>query len=187
MRTSRSVLDHGRLGVAAVAAVVVLTPGGVPTTPSAAVSPTASVGGDERHYCTEDNLTYVRQGLIAWRRGIWSIHDMFAPDMVWRTEGSSVVAKEYRSKRQFLEEALTPFEARFTESDPFRPTRVRAMYCDNDTVIVVWDGRGTARDGRPYENTHAWFMKMRGGKVVETTSFSDSMAFDDLWKRVRPR
>jgi hypothetical protein len=31
-------------------------------------------------------------------------------------------------------------------------------------VIVLWDGRGTANDGQPYENSYAWFMKNRSDR-----------------------
>ena len=57
---------------------------------------------------------------------------------------------------------------------------------DGDTVIVLWDGRGVANDGQPYENSYAWFMTMRDGKVIDGTAFYDSISFNDLWTRVRP-
>ena len=81
----------------------------------------------------------------------------------------------------------TPFGARFTESEPFRPVTIRAIYADDDTVIAVWDGRGIANDGQPYENSYAWIMKLTDGKVVDGTAFYDSISFNDLWTRVRPR
>jgi hypothetical protein len=33
-------------------------------------------------------------------------------------------------------------------------------------VIVCGDGRGIANDGQPYENSYAWFMKLRDGKPM---------------------
>jgi hypothetical protein len=62
--------------------------------------------------------------------------------MVWRIEGHSAASKEYSSKQQFIEEVLAPFGARFTASGPFRPVTIRAIYADDDTVIVVWAGPG---------------------------------------------
>ncbi len=52
---------------------------------------------------------------------------------------------------------------------------------------IVWDGRGIALDGEPYQNSYAWFMKMRDGKVIDGTAFYDSISFNDLWTRVQPR
>jgi uncharacterized protein len=105
--------------------------------------------------------------------------------MVWRIEGHSRTSGEYASKQAFMDEVLGPFGARFAASpDPFRPVTVRSIHADGDTVIVLWDGRGTANDGQPYENSYAWFMKMRDGKVIDGTAFYDSISFNDLWDRV---
>jgi len=53
-------------------------------------------------------------------------------------------------------------------------------------VIVLWDGRGSANDGVPYENSYAWFLTLRDGLVVDAVAFFDSIAFDELWSRVEP-
>lgn len=42
-----------------------------------------------------------------------------------------------------------------TKSELLRVCVVRA---DGATVIVLWDGRGTANDGQPYENSYAWLI-----------------------------
>ena len=123
----------------------------------------------------------------AWRAGTQAISEIFAADMVWRIEGHSLASKEYLSKRQFLDEVLMPFGARFDAAEPFRPIAIRAIFADGDTVIALWDGRGLANDGQPYENSYAWIMKLRDGKVVDGTAFYDSISFNDLWTRVEPR
>jgi uncharacterized protein len=103
--------------------------------------------------------------------------------MVWRIEGHSLASKEYESKQQLIDEVLTPFGTRFAVSDPFRPVTIRSVYADGDTVIVLWDGCGVANDGKPYENSYAWVMKMHEGKVIDETAFYDSISFNDLWTR----
>jgi ketosteroid isomerase-like protein len=136
---------------------------------------------------TETYREIIRQAFDAWGQGTGYVSDVFAPDMVWRIEGHSAASKEYGSKQQFIDEVLTPFGARFTESDPFRPVRIRGVYADDDTVTVVWDGRGTANDGQPYQNSYAWIMKLADGKVIDGTAFYDSISFNNLWARVQPR
>ena len=136
---------------------------------------------------TEANRRTIQRAFDAWRDGTAPITDVFAADMVWRIEGHSLASREYRDRQTFIDQVLTPFGARFSASEPFRPIRIRSVHADGDTVIVVWDGRGIANDGRPYENSYAWFMKMDNGKVVDGTAFYDSMSFNDLWTRVRPR
>jgi ketosteroid isomerase-like protein len=51
-------------------------------------------------------------------------------------------------------------------------------------VIVIWDGCGVANDGRVYENSYAWIMRRRDGKVIDGTAFYDSISSNDLWTRV---
>ena len=141
---------------------------------------------DHSNAGAEANREIIRRAFDAWRAGTGPIADVFAPDMVWRIEGHSLASKEYRDRQQFIDEVLGPFGARFSTSDPFRPVAIRSIHADDDTVIVLWDGRGIAADGQPYENSYAWFMKMRDGLVVDGTAFYDSISFNDLWTRVQP-
>ena len=136
---------------------------------------------------TESNREIIRAAFEAWQEGTTPIADVFAPEMVWRIEGHSVASREYASKQEFVDEVLAPFGARFEAGERFRPVRIRSIHADGDAVIVLWDGRGLANDGRPYENTYAWFMRMRDGQVVDGTAFYDSISFNDLWSRVQPR
>jgi ketosteroid isomerase-like protein len=134
----------------------------------------------------EINRRIIGDAFDAWRAGTRAIVEIFAPEMVWRIVGRSLASKEYRNKQQFIDEVLAPFGARFSASTPFRPIQIRGIFADGDTVIVQWDGRGVAIDGQPYENSYAWFMTLRGGKVIEGTAFYDSIAFNELWTRVAP-
>ena len=135
---------------------------------------------------TEANRGTVRAAFEAWRDGTGAITDLFAPDMVWRIEGRSAASKEYGTRKQFIDEVFAPLGARFAVGERFRPVRIRSIYADADTVIVVWDGSGVANDGGRYDNTYAWVMRLRDGQVIDGTAFYDSIAFNDLWERVTP-
>jgi hypothetical protein len=135
---------------------------------------------------TETNRQTIQDAFEAWQAGTAQIADVFAPEMVWRIEGHSVASREYANRQQFIDEVLAPFGARFAAGERFRPERIRSVHADGDTVIVIWDGRGVANDGRPYENSYAWVMRMRDGKVIDGTAFYDSISFNDLWSRVEP-
>jgi uncharacterized protein len=135
---------------------------------------------------TERNRDVIRRAFEAWQHGSGAITEVFAPDMVWRIEGHSAASREFASKQAFIDEVLAPFGARFATGETFRPVRIRSIHADGDTVIVVWDGRGVANDGQPYENSYAWVMRLRDGQVVDGTAFYDSISFNDLWSRVQP-
>lgn len=134
----------------------------------------------------EDNRRLIREAFDAWQSGSAPITDVLAPDMTRRIEGHSVASRAYASKQQFVDEVLAPFGARFARGQRFRPTTIRSIHADGETVIVLWDGRGVANDGRPYENSYAWFLRLRDGLVVDGTAFYDSISFNDLWNRVPP-
>jgi ketosteroid isomerase-like protein len=123
-----------------------------------------------------------------WSAGTAPITDIFADNMRWEIAGRSTASRTYPDTREFVDEVLRPFGARFDPADPFRPIRIRAVYNDEAarTVIVLWDGRGTTTIGTTYSNTYAWVMRLDDGKVVEGIAFYDSIAFNELWETVKP-
>jgi uncharacterized protein len=134
------------------------------------------------------NREIVTEAFTAWMNGTGYVTSIFADDMTWEITGRSAVSRRYSSTRQFVDQVLAPFGARFSAGDPFRPVAIRAVYYDQEqsTVIAVWDGRGTTTVGTVYHNTYVWIMKLSGGMVVEGTAFYDSIAFNELWEAVTP-
>jgi ketosteroid isomerase-like protein len=135
---------------------------------------------------SDDPKQIVTAAFQAWQDGTAPITDLFAPDMRWRIEGRSAAAGEFADRQAFIDEVLAPFAGRFAQGERFVPRTIRSIHADGDTVIVLWDGHGVANDGVAYDNTYAWFMRVRDGLVVEGTAFFDSIAFDELWTRVQP-
>ena len=131
----------------------------------------------------EKNRRIIQVGFDNWRRGTGSVFDLLASDAKWTIVGLSTASGTYHSRRDLMDQVILPFNSRL--STPLVPT-VRAIYADGDMVIVLWDGAAIARDGKSYENTYSWYLKMRDGKIISATAFFDSIAFNDLWKRVRP-
>ena len=139
---------------------------------------------NEKDALAPANREIITGAFAAWMNGSGSVTSTFADDMTWEITGNSAASRKYASARQFIDEVLSPFGARFSAEDPFRPVAIRAVYEDQSlgTVIVVWDGRGTTTVGTVYENTYAWFMTLHGGKVIDGTAFYDSIAFNRLWE-----
>ncbi|MEK1903207.1 MAG: nuclear transport factor 2 family protein [Rhizobium sp.] len=129
------------------------------------------------------NKTAVEAGFEKWASGTGSPYDLLADDVRWTIEGYSLASKTYPSREAFLREVIRPFNARMKA--PLKPA-IRNVYADGDTVIVFFDARGIARDGKPYVNTYAWFLDMRDDRIVRASAFFDSVAFNDFWTRVTP-
>ena len=127
------------------------------------------------------NLATVQAGFDAWANGTGSPYDALADDATWEIVGDSDASRVYTSKEDFMANVIRPFNARM--SSPLRPT-IRDIYADGDTVIVVFDAEGVARDGVPYRNTYAWFLTLRDNRIVHASAFFDSIGFNDSWRRV---
>lgn len=128
------------------------------------------------------NKSAVRASFDAWSAGAGSPFDLLAEDATWTIVGRSVASKTYPSREAFMDEVIRPFNARMRGG--LKPT-IRNIYADGDTVIVFFDAKGTARDGKPYANTYAWFLDMHAGKIVKAFAFFDSVEFNDYWQRVK--
>jgi uncharacterized protein len=129
------------------------------------------------------NKAIVLDRFNAWQAGMGSPFDLLAENANWTIVGHSLVAKTYRGRASFLNDVIQPFNARMREGlKPF----IREISADGDKVVILFDARAVARDGKPYANTYAWFFEMHDGKVTDATAFFDSIEFNDLWQRVQP-
>lgn len=131
----------------------------------------------------ERNRALVQNSFEAWRNGTGSPYDLLAEDAEWTITGNSAASKTYPGREAFMSEVIRPFNARMrTRLVP----QMRKLYAEGDSVIALFDARGTARDGKTYANTYAWFLEMRDGRIVRANAFFDSVAFNDFWTRVKP-
>lgn len=127
------------------------------------------------------NRETVRAAFDRWRAGTGGPFELLAEDARWTICGSSPKSKTYRTRQEFLDEVIQPFNARL--SAPLVPT-MRGLYAQDDVVIAFFDGAATASDGTPYRNTYTWYLWMRDSKVVEAIAFFDTRVFDEFWERV---
>lgn len=129
------------------------------------------------------NKDLVQAGFAAWAAGTGSPYELLAEDATWTIVGRSAAARVYSSREAFLAEVIRPFNARMSQG--LKP-RILQLYADRDMVIVYFEASGVARDGVPYSNTYAWFLRFANERIVEGTAFFDSIAFDEFWRRVPP-
>jgi ketosteroid isomerase-like protein len=130
-----------------------------------------------------ENRHAVEARFEAWANGSGSPFDLLAEEASWTIEGNSLASKTYPTKEAFLAEVVKPFNARMTAG--IKPG-VRSITAEDDRVVILFDAEGTARDGKPYVNSYAWFFTMKAGRVMSASAIFDAVAFDDLWTRVTP-
>ena len=129
------------------------------------------------------NKQIVEASFARWVKGAGTPFEDLAANAKWTVVGNSPVSRMFNSREEYMAEVIGPFNARM--SSPLVPS-VKGVYADGDMVVVLFDGKGTARDGKPYANSYAWFLQMRDDQIVKVTAFFDTTAFNDLWTRVTP-
>lgn len=131
----------------------------------------------------EANKATIARAFEEWAAGTGGPYDLLADDATWTIVGNSPASRRYGSRQEFLDLVIGPFNARM--ASPLVPT-VRALYADGDWVIALFDASGTARDGRLYDNTYSWYLRLRDGRIVEAIAFFDMIEFTDFWERITP-
>jgi len=129
----------------------------------------------------EDNKKIIRAGFERWAKGEGSFFDLLTDDIHWTINGSAPLSKTYSSKKQFLDEVINPLNERLSQK--IVPS-VRNLYAEGDMVIAFIDGKATAKDGRPYNMSYAWFMQMKDGKIIRVEAFLDAIQFADIFNRL---
>lgn len=142
-----------------------------------------ALGSSASAQTPEQNKAAVTARFDAWKAGTGNPFELLADEASWTIEGRSVASRTYPSKEDFLREVIRPFNARMAVG--IKPT-VKSITAEGDRVVIHFDAAGTARDGKPYANTYAWFFQMKNGRVFRAAAFFDALAFNDLWARVSP-
>lgn len=126
------------------------------------------------------NAEVVREAFSLGVGGENSFYSILAEDVHWTVARASEPST-YTSRAEFLRDGAGPIVSRLAgeiQAD------VRALHTDGDTVVALWRGTATARDGRPYVNDYAWVMTMREERIARVTAYLDLVALNELLTRV---
>lgn len=137
---------------------------------------------DDPNSIESRNKELIRAAFERWGNGA-SVFDLLAPDAQWTIVGNAPVSRTYYSKQEFIDQVVKPFTSRLAK--PIVP-KLHAVYADGDMVIAYFDASATALDGKPYQNTYTWYLRMKNGAIVEAVAFLDTIEFTDFWNRVKP-
>lgn len=130
----------------------------------------------------QQNKAIIEQAFKKWAEGTGNFFDLLDDHVEWRITGTCAISKVYTNSKQFIDEAIIPLNKRFKVKIV---PKVRNIYTDGSTVIVIWDGKATATDGLPYNNTYSWYMTMKDGKIIKAIAFFDTIELDAIWNRIK--
>jgi len=107
---------------------------------------------------TRENAALIQNAFNDWRKGQGGIFQLLADDVVWVVAGNSPVSATYRSREQFMAEAVNPITDQL--ATPIVPS-VRQIVAQGSLVVAYWDGQATAKDGSRYTNSYSWYMQLK--------------------------
>lgn len=144
----------------------------------AAISHAANATG-RTHTPEKRNTALVQQAFENWQQGRGSVFDLLAENSVWTVAGTSPYSGTYRTREEFMTQAVLPINARL--ATPITPD-VKHIVAQGEQVVVMWDGMATAKDGSRYENSYAWHLTMQDGKITQVNAFLDTWKLAELMR-----
>jgi uncharacterized protein len=126
----------------------------------------------------------VRKAFDAWAARAGTVFDVLADDVSWTITGTGRLAGTDASRQELIDPGHRADRAL---PGPAHPPDRPVVVATGDRVSVLWDGHAVALDGRPYDNTHSWFLRVGGDdRVHEVVAFSDGADLEGLFDRNHP-
>lgn len=126
---------------------------------------------------TEHNLKLVQAKVDAWKAGTGSLFDLVSERVQWTVAGTSPVSGTYNSKKDLMNKAVAPINARLNA--PVKLTAA-ALTAQDDKVVILWQGSATAKNGEEYKNTYSWHMTIQNDSIIKVEAFLDTYVLYDL-------
>ena len=120
----------------------------------------------------EENKGIVQAFYDAGNRGdMETCFDLIADDIVWTNIGTTALSGRFEGKQELQEKLIGPLFGRLKAGIAMQVHRLMA---EGDHVVAQTSGTAETHDGRPYNNTYCWIIRLRDGKFAEITEYMDT-------------
>ncbi len=96
---------------------------------------------------------------------------LIADDIKWTNIGTTSLSGTFHGKAELQEKLLGPLFGRLKQGIN---STVHLLVAENDYVVAQTSGLAETVDGRPYNNTYCWIIRIRDGKFAEVTEYLDT-------------
>lgn len=119
-----------------------------------------------------ENKEIVRQFFEAGNRGdMDTSFGLISDDIKWTNVGTTLLSGTYNGKEELFEKLLGPLFAQL-KAGIFM--QIHRLIADGEYVAAHMSGKAETLDGRSYNNTYCWIIRLRDGKFCEVTEFADT-------------
>jgi ketosteroid isomerase-like protein len=121
---------------------------------------------------TEENKRIVQTFYEASNAGdMETCFSLISDHIVWTNTGATSLSGTFRGKEELMANLLGPLFGRLKAGIR---TKVHRLIAEDDYVVAHTSGTAETLDGKPYNNTYCWIVKIQDGKFVEVTEFMDT-------------
>ena len=121
---------------------------------------------------TNENKEIVRQFFEAGNRGdMDACFDLFSDDIKWTIGGTTSLSGTYDGKEALSEKLLGPLFGKL-KAGIFM--QIHQLIAEGEHVAAHMSGTAETLDGRSYNNTYCWIIRLRDGKFCEVIEFADT-------------
>ena len=120
----------------------------------------------------EENKRIVQAFYDAGNRGdMDTCFDLIADDIVWTNIGTTTLSGRFEGRQELQEKLLGPL---FGSLKAGIAMQVHRLVAEGDYVVAQTSGTAETLDGRPYNNSYCWIIRLQDGKFAEITEFMDT-------------
>jgi len=120
----------------------------------------------------EQNKRVVQSFFDAGNRGdMDACFSLIADDIRWISEGNTSLSGTFECKEKLFENLLGPLFGRLKAGIHMD---IQRLVAEGDFVVAQMKGTAETHQGKAYNNSYCWIIRLRDGKFVEVTEFSDT-------------
>ena len=121
---------------------------------------------------TEANKQTVLKFFEAGNRGdMDTCFGLIADDIRWTNMGTTSLSGTYSGKGELMEKLLGPLFGQLKQGIHMDVIRLVA---EGDHVVAQTRGSAETLDGKAYNNSYCWIIRVRDGQFAELTEFLDT-------------
>ena len=92
-------------------------------------------------------------------------------DICWTVIGTTKWSGTFRGKQEIYNRLLKPLGSQLQSNIKIT---VKSLMADGDQVVLEGYGKALTKEGKTYNNTYCWVLKLAEGKVTEMTEYLDT-------------
>lgn len=121
---------------------------------------------------THENKRIVERFFTASNSGdMQTAMSLFAEDIHWTNIGTTALSGSYSGLAELQEKLLGPLFGQLKQGISMT---VHRLIAEGDQVVAQCSGTAETLDGRPYNNSYCWIIRIREGKFAEVTEYLDT-------------